>query len=114
MAVTTSTSAAWLGERAIEIFRAADEGSSLAVLVIREAGRQLADLVDRLLGRGVVAGQVVAGGSVLLRQGRLHDAFLKALGGRHPEVSVQVLDRAPVLGALALAEDAIARPDPNH
>jgi glucosamine kinase len=116
MAVTSSTSPAWLGERAIEIFRAANEGSSLAALVIREAGRQLADLVDRLLGRGVVAGQVVAGGSVLLRQGRLHDAFLKALSGRHPEVTVQVLDRPPVLGALALADGATSdvplTPDP--
>jgi glucosamine kinase len=118
MAVTSSSSAAWLGERAVEIFRAADEGSVLAVLVIREAGRQLADLVDRLIRRGVAGGQVVAGGSVLLGQRRLHDTFLKALGGRHPEVAVHVLDRAPVFGALALADDAtgdsITQPDPQH
>jgi N-acetylglucosamine kinase-like BadF-type ATPase len=114
MAVTSSMSPAWLGERAVEIFRAADEGSALAALVIKEAGRQLADLVDRLIRRGVVAGQVVAGGGVLLSQGRLHDAFLKALGGRHPEVAVQVLDRAPVLGALALADGGPGRADPHN
>ena len=105
MAVTDSTSPAWLGERSIEIFRAADEGSALAGLVIREAGRQLAELVDRLISRGVAAGQVVVGGSVLLGQRRLYETFLKALGGRHPDVAVHVLDRAPVFGALALADD---------
>ncbi|TCO50407.1 N-acetylglucosamine kinase-like BadF-type ATPase [Kribbella antiqua] len=105
MAVTDSTSPAWLGERSIEIFQAADEGSALAGLVIREAGRQLAELVDRLIGRGVAAGQVVVGGSVLLGQRRLYETFLKALSGRHPDVAVHVLDRAPVFGALALADD---------
>jgi N-acetylglucosamine kinase-like BadF-type ATPase len=108
MAVTASTSPAWLGEWAIEIFDAADEGSALAVEVIREAGRQLAALVDRLLRRGVTADQVVAGGSVLLGQRRLHDAFVAALRGRHPDVTVHLLDRAPVLGALALGDSLTA------
>lgn len=108
MAVTASTSPAWLGEWAIEIFDAADEGSALAVEVIREAGRQLAALVDRLLHRGVAADQVVAGGSVLLGQRRLHDAFVAALRGRHPDVTVHLLDRAPVLGALALGDSLTA------
>ena len=102
LAVTTSPSAARLGEHSAEIFAAADEGSALAGLVIRDAGRQLAELVDRLICRGVVTGQVVAGGSVLLGQVRLHDSFVTALGGRHPDVAVQLIDRAPVFGALAL------------
>ncbi|MEU4291990.1 BadF/BadG/BcrA/BcrD ATPase family protein [Kribbella sp. NPDC026596] len=114
MAVTTSTSAAWLGERAIEIFHAADEGSVLAVRVIREAGLQLAELVDRLIHRGVAAGQVVAGGSVLLGQERLHDSFRTVLGVRHPDVTVQVLDRAPVFGALALADGVTESSNPQH
>ncbi|MFF0267070.1 N-acetylglucosamine kinase [Kribbella sp. NPDC004536] len=108
LAVTTSTSAASLGERAVEIFDAADEGSALAVLVIQEAGQQLAELVDRLIRRGVTTGQVVAGGSVLLGQRRLYDAFAAALGRRHSELAVQLLDRAPVLGALALGDSVPA------
>jgi len=60
-------------------------------------------LVDRLLGRGVAAAHLVAGGSVLLAQDRLRGAFLAALDARHPEVGVQLLDQPPVLGALALA-----------
>lgn len=118
MAVTASPSPAWLGERAVEIFDAADEGSAPADLVIREAGRRLADLVDRLIHRGVAANQVVAGGSVLVGQGRLYASFLAALGRRHPDVTVEVLDRAPVLGAIALADGlvagATAHPDPFH
>jgi N-acetylglucosamine kinase-like BadF-type ATPase len=108
MAVTAAPSAAWLGERVIEVFHAAEEGSTLGALVIRQAGEQLADLVDRLVGRGVPSTEVVAGGSVLLSQPRLGEAFLGALGAGHPELSVDLLDRPPVYGALALAAAAPA------
>jgi hypothetical protein len=108
MAVTAAPSPAWLGQRVIEVFQAADDGSALGALVIREAGEQLADLVDRLVGRGVATTQVVAGGSVLLAQPRLGEAFLAALGACHPELTVDLLDRPPVYGALALAAAAPA------
>jgi N-acetylglucosamine kinase-like BadF-type ATPase len=103
LAITTATSAAWLGARAIEVFRAADEGSRLAEGVITDAGRQLAGLVDLLLRRGASGELVVAAGTVLLTQDRLRDAFLAAMATAHPEVTVHLLDRPPVLGALALA-----------
>lgn len=107
LAITTATSAAWLGARAIEVFRAADEGSRLAEGVITGAGRQLAGLVDLLLRRGASGDLVVAAGTVLLTQDRLRDAFLAAIRTAHPEVTVHLLDRPPVLGALALATNLL-------
>jgi N-acetylglucosamine kinase-like BadF-type ATPase len=107
LAITTADSAAWLGARAIEVFRAADEGSGLAEGVITDAGLQLAGLVDLLLRRGASGDLVVAAGTVLLTQDRLRDAFLAAMGTAHPEVTVHLLDRPPVLGALALATNLL-------
>jgi len=103
LAVTTAPSADWLGDRAIEVFSAAEEGSRLAADVVDGAVRHLTTLVDQLLRRGVGVGHVVAGGTVLLLQHRLRDAFLAAVAERHPRLAVEILDRPPVLGALALA-----------
>lgn len=103
LAVTTSSSADWLGDRAIEVFSAAAEGSRLAAGVVDGAVRHLTELVDQLVGRGVDARHLVAGGTVLLLQDRLRDDFLATVTARHPRLSVEFLDRPPVLGALALA-----------
>src|SRR5690606_15683885 len=51
-----------VGQYAHVIFEAADAGSELADAVIREGGRALADLVQRLQLRGSQATKVVAGG----------------------------------------------------
>jgi N-acetylglucosamine kinase-like BadF-type ATPase len=103
LAVTTAPSADWLGDRALEVFGAAEEGSELAAAVVAGAVRHLTALVDQLVGRGVRVRHVVAGGSVLLLQDRLRDAFLAAVAARQPRLTVEILDRPPVLGALALA-----------
>jgi N-acetylglucosamine kinase-like BadF-type ATPase len=103
LAVTTSPSADWLGDHALEVFTAAAEGSELAAGVVDGAVEHLTTLVDRLIGRGVTARHLVAGGSVLLLQDRLRDAFLAAVAARQPRLTVEILDRPPVLGALALA-----------
>ncbi|SEA33582.1 N-acetylglucosamine kinase [Leifsonia sp. 21MFCrub1.1] len=103
LAVTETGSAEALGERAPEVFAAADDGSDLAVTVVRDAGAHLAALVDRLLLRGIAADSVVAGGSVIERQPRLQHAFASALADRRPGLALRILDRPPVEGAVALA-----------
>lgn len=103
VAVTSSASAEEWGRHAAEVFAAADDGSSIAAHVIREAGEQLALLVGRLRLRGIRADAVVAGGAVIENQQRLRDAFRTAVAGEFPTMSIHVLDRPPVMGAIALA-----------
>ncbi|MFP3466806.1 N-acetylglucosamine kinase [Leifsonia sp. SIMBA_070] len=103
LAVTDSAAAETWGAHAPEVFAAADEGSRLAITVIDDAADSLAWLVERLLDRGIPADGVVAGGSVIERQPRLQEAFRSALARTHPILPVAILDRPPVLGAVALA-----------
>lgn len=103
MSFSRSNSAAYWGSHAGQVFLAADEGSTLASEVIERAGQDLARLVDQLIDRGVKTGYVVAGGGVIRKQARLRDPFVASLGLTHPEITVLVLDRAPVIGALRLA-----------
>jgi glucosamine kinase len=103
MALTLSNSADSWGSHAGEVFAAADEGSPVALRVIDEAAVHLASLVQRLLERGIAADQVVAGGAVIQAQPRLRTRFVDLLAERLPEVTVSILDRPPVMGALALA-----------
>lgn len=113
LALTQAESPDDWGRHAPDVFATADEGSPLADRVIRQAGDQLAQLVDRLLRRGIRATAVVAGGSVIERQPRLHDALRDALARVRPGVTLTILDRPPVMGALALARTLIQN-DRNH
>jgi glucosamine kinase len=108
LAVTDTASLERWGSHAREVFEAADEGSGIADVLIREAGAQLAQLVFRLLGRGIAADTVVAGGAVIQQQPRLREAVRFALAGHEPTIVLQTLDRPPVIGALALARDLVA------
>ncbi|MFF1875473.1 N-acetylglucosamine kinase, partial [Kitasatospora herbaricolor] len=103
LAVTNGASADEWGSHAPEVFAAAADGSAIAAEVIDEAGEHLAWLVHQLLERGIPADGVVAGGSVIQRQPRLQNAFAAALGRDHPGLALTILDRPPVLGAVALA-----------
>ncbi len=100
---TRSSSAAYWGSHADQVFAAAEEGSTIAMGVIDNAARQLAILVERLVDRGVATKHVVAGGGVIRAQRRLRDGFITSLRRTHPEITTTVLDRAPVIGALVLA-----------
>ncbi|MHA6764142.1 N-acetylglucosamine kinase [Streptacidiphilus sp. PAMC 29251] len=110
MALSLDSSADIWGSHAGEVFAAADEGSPVALRVIDRAGAHLAQLVQQLLARGVSADRVVAGGAVIAAQPRLHRRFLTVLHRTSPELSVDVVDRPPVLGALALAAALPAEP----
>ncbi|MFF1635571.1 N-acetylglucosamine kinase [Leifsonia sp. NPDC058248] len=103
LAVTNAASAEEWGSHAPEVFAAADDGSAIAAEVIAEAGEHLAWLVHQLLERGVPADGVVAGGSVIQRQALLQNAFAAAMGRDHPGVALTILDKPPVLGAVAVA-----------
>ncbi len=103
MALTLSSSADAWGSHAGEVFAAADEGSPVALRVIEQAAAHLAGLVGQLLGRGIIAGQVVAGGAVIQSQSLLRSRFTGLLAAEFPEITVSVLDRPPVIGALVLA-----------
>lgn len=104
-ALSNARSAGWVGGPAAEVFRAADEGSSLAARVIEQAAGDLASLVDALAARGVPADDVVAGGGVILHQPRLRALFAAAVAARRPGSTVRLLEGPPVVGALAIAEN---------
>ena len=110
MAVTRTNSASVWGSHAPLVFAAADEGSASAARVIDEAGGRLAALVDQLLRRGVAADSVVVGGAVIRAQVRLRDAFSTAVARTYPDIGITILDRAPVMGAVALANRLFAHP----
>lgn len=105
-AVSAATSAEERGEHSREVFLAADEGSVLALSVIEQAGARLADLIALLLRRGVRTDTVVAGGAVIENQPRLSAALTSAIADRGLPVTLQILTRAPVTGALNLARRA--------
>ncbi len=94
------------GPRAPAVFAAADGGSALAVAVIDGAAEHLARLVDQLVARGAVGETVVAAGSVIVGQPRLFAGVADRVGQRHPQLTVELLTRPPVEGALALARRA--------
>lgn len=95
------------GPRAPAVFAAADTGSALALRVIEGAAEHLAVLVDQLVRRGAVGSAVVAAGGVIVRQPRLFESLARVVGARHPELSVELLTKPPVEGALHLARRAI-------
>jgi glucosamine kinase len=103
LAATLSASAESWGTHAPVVFAAADEGSPLAETVIREAGEVLASLIGALRSRGVRSNTAVAGGSVIEQQPRLQHAVTEALARDLPGMTLQILDRPPLVGALALA-----------
>ncbi len=94
-----------VGQHARLVFDAADAGSALADGVIRDGGRALADLIRRLKSLGSTATSAVAGGSVIVSQPRLWDAFrigvAEIIGD---DFSVFLHDSPPVEGAIVLAE----------
>ena len=98
------STAAAVGEHAATIFAAADQGSPLAQRVITEGGRALADLVGRLLERGVSATHAVAGGGVIVTQPLLWRAFADSLPERSAgRVTPVLFGGKPVEGAVKLA-----------
>ncbi|MDR3372872.1 MAG: sugar kinase [Ancalomicrobiaceae bacterium] len=96
--------AAEIGRHAEVVFEAANRGSDLALRVIRDGGKTLAHLVDLLDRRGAGAQHAVAGGSVIVSQPLLWQAFAEGLaqtsGGR---ITPHLFTGKPVEGACRLA-----------
>ncbi len=93
------------------VFAAADGGSRLALSVIHDGARHLAELVSQLRGRGATGADVVAAGSVIVNQPRLFRELETRVGQEHPDLTVRLLTRTPAEGALVLAR-RIRLPDP--
>lgn len=94
-----------VGVHASLVFDAAEEGSDLADAVIRDGGKALAELVERLRLRGSKATTVVAGGSVIASQPRLWEAFRTSVGDIcGSELSLNLHHGPPVEGAIVLAD----------
>jgi N-acetylglucosamine kinase-like BadF-type ATPase len=105
MVMMTTPPTVW-ADFARAIFLAADGGSSVAKHVIEQAGRDLAELTETVIRKGAVAEAVVAGGSTIIHQPRLADAFIAAVRRRRPNIEVRILTDPPVHGAIALARTA--------
>jgi N-acetylglucosamine kinase-like BadF-type ATPase len=91
------------GSRAPAVFDAADDGSALAIDVIRAAAAHLARLVSQLRSRDAAGGHLVVAGSVIVNQPRLFDEFVALAAAEHPELIAVLLDQKPVSGAVAIA-----------
>jgi len=91
------------------VFAAADAGSELAIKVIETGARGLADNVRQLMVRGAVGTDVVIAGSVFINQARLRDNFTRALKELAPQLRVDLLQKAPVEGAVFLARRVAAK-----
>ncbi|MCF3932098.1 sugar kinase [Acuticoccus sp. M5D2P5] len=102
-------SATAVGRHAEIVFQAADRGSELAHRVIREGGAALAMLVRHLQTRGAPADTVVAGGSVIVAQPLLWQAFADAVTVTCEGAIVpRLFSGKPVEGACHLAASLIA------
>lgn len=101
-------------ERARVVFALADDGDPAAMTMITAAAHELAELVRTVaIALGSVPGPVVLAGGVLVHQPRLQGALAEALAV-DGLVDLRVLDRAPVIGAIRLAEQLVMTPrDPT-
>jgi glucosamine kinase len=99
--------AASVGVHAVAVFDAADRGSELAAQVINQGGRGLAELVTLLDQRGAGATHVVAGGSVIVSQPRLWQAFIDSLAEIGPALTPHLFTGKPVEGACRLASSLV-------
>ena len=89
--------------KAPAVFAAADRGSGLAAAVVVAAAGHLVALVGHLVRRGALGSDVVASGGVFVHQPRLFTEFRRQLARAQPGLTAQLLDCAPVDGALRLA-----------
>ena len=102
-AATIAASPANWGSAASRVFDAAAEGSALALDTIAAAADRLAASVDAVVRRGGVGDRVVAAGGVIVNQPSFFTAVARRLETiPHPR-RLQLLDAAPVEGALRLA-----------
>ncbi|WP_299727063.1 N-acetylglucosamine kinase [Devosia sp.] len=92
-----------VGALAVAVFDAAENGSELAAGVVRQGGQSLAELVGHLHRRGALATHAVAGGSVIVSQPRLWQAFVDALSASTPQITPRLFSGRPVEGACRLA-----------
>jgi len=99
--------AADVGRHAPAVFDAAARGSLLATQVIVDGGRMLAELAGTLSRRGANAAHVVAGGSVIVSQPTLWDAFVQGLAMSSPRLVPHLFTRAPVEGACYLGNSLL-------
>lgn len=86
------------------VFTAADNGSELAAAVVDAAAKELATGVGQVHARGAVGADVVCAGGVIVNQPRLYQAFVRHVDDLGLGLSVHLIDVAPVIGAVALAQ----------
>jgi len=100
---------AW-GAHAPAVFAAADAGSAIASMVIRDHAHALARLVELHLTSGVTPESLVISGGVATHQPRLVAEIERRLVKAHPDLPIIVLDDVPVAGAIALARALVNGP----
>ncbi|MFQ6242775.1 N-acetylglucosamine kinase [Sinorhizobium meliloti] len=105
--LSVAPSAALMARHAPVVFAAAAQGSVAARLVLADGASHLADLVGRLLGRGV-PGPVFAAGGIFENQPSFFNQVSRLIRQRHRVIALLVQD-PPVVGALRLAQQ-IASP----
>jgi glucosamine kinase len=85
------------------VFAAADAGSAPALEVVDQAAESLARDIALAQARGARGTTVVAAGGVVTNQPRLFESISRHLQLRAPELKLELLDVAPVIGALEIA-----------
>ncbi|NHU85389.1 ATPase [Kocuria sp. JC486] len=92
-------------ELATVVDRSAGQGSQAAVELLTAAADQLLTMTQRVCQSLDLTGPVVAGGGLIQHSGTVRDRFVTRAGARGIE-GVHVLDVAPVMGTLHLADHA--------
>jgi len=85
------------------VFEAAAAGDQLAHGVIEQAAAELAQNINQVKQQGAVGTDVVVGGGVVRAQPHLAQRIGTELAALGSDLSVTILEKEPVRGALALA-----------
>ena len=96
--------------RAPLVLELAESGDASAVAIVDAAAAELVQALSRVCRRLGMDGPVVLAGGLAVRQPVLQEAVRRGLA-HHGVHDVRVLDRAPVYGAVTLAQELAGRND---
>jgi len=112
--VTAAADIAVWAEPARLVFACADSGSAIALSVIEDAAERLARDLALARARGARGTTAVAAGGVVTNQPRLFESVARHLSTYDPELHLELLTVAPVMGALGLARHLTSPLEPSR
>jgi N-acetylglucosamine kinase-like BadF-type ATPase len=112
--VTATADIAVWAEPARLVFECADSGSVTALGVIEDAAERLARDLALARTRGALGTTAIAAGGVVTNQPRLFRSVARHLSTYDPELRLELLTVAPVMGALEIARHLASPLEPSR